>query len=283
LNDKQTSGMKSQEIQSPGSQKKAFTLIELLVVIAIIAILAAILLPVLQAAQEKAVRTQCMNNMHELGEAMAMYAQDNHDYLPWINWGSKGPPGWLYHDPLPLQWSRTLLNLKGPASWARTNQIAEGSGTLYQYVSSYKIFMCPLDGPYSANPTYVANWFSRTEQLSSYVMNGSGAFNAADMEGNNSPADNNAGLHNFITAKFTSVYSQECIDLWECDFLNAALYNDGSNIPNTEGLGGMHEIGGLVLEVCGSTSWMKTNDYNNLSIPPPAGTDNVLWWNAIKN
>lgn len=271
--------MKSQDNQSPGSQRKAFTLIELLVVIAIIAILAAILLPVLQAAQEKAVRTQCMNNMHELGVAIAMYAQDNHDFLPWINWGSKGPPGWLYHDPLPTQWSKALLNLKGPASWARTNQIAEGSGTLYQYVSSYKIYLCPMDGPYSANPTYVANWFSRTEQLSSYVMNFSGAYNASEV----GAAIANANIHNFITAKTTSVFSQECVDLWESDFLNSTLYNDGSNIPNTEGLGGMHEIGGLVLEVCGATSWMKTNDYNNLSIPPPSGANNVLWWNAIKN
>jgi prepilin-type N-terminal cleavage/methylation domain-containing protein len=271
--------MKNQESQSPVSKKKAFTLIELLVVIAIIAILAAVLLPVLQAAEEKAVRTQCMNNMHELGEAIAMYAQDNHDYLPWINWGSKGPPGWLYHDPLPTQWSVTLLNLKGPGGYTKTTVSALGSGTLYQYMQNYKPYLCPLDGPNSPNPTYRANWFSRGEQLSSYVMNFSAAYNANEVNA----AIANANIHNFITAKTTSVYSQECVDLWECDFLNASLYNDGSNIPNTEGLGGMHEVGGLVLEVCGATSWMKTNVYNSLAIPPPAGVNNVLWWNAIKN
>ena len=110
-------------------------------------------------------------------------------------------------------------------------------------------------------------------------MNFSAAYNANEV----SAAIANANIHNYITAKTTSVFIQECIDLWESDFLNSALYNDGSNIPNTEGLGGMHEIGGLVLEVCGATAWMKTNVYNNLSIPPPAGQDNVLWWNAIKN
>ena len=271
--------MKNQENQSPGSQKKAFTLIELLIVIAIIAILAAILLPVLQAAQEKAVRTQCMNNMHQMGVAMAMYAQDNHDYLPWINWGSTGPAGWCYKNPLPAQWTQPIFNLKGFNAWAKTNVIAVGTGVLYQYLQNYKVYLCPLDGPQAPNTAYRFPWFQRTEQLSSYIMNYSVAFNANEV----AAADGSAGIHNFRTAKTTSVFSQEAVDMWESDFLNYTLYNDGSNFPNTEGLGGMHEVGGLVLEICGSTSWMKTNDYNSLSIMPPAGADNVLWWNAIRN
>ncbi len=62
--------------------KAGFTLIELLVVIAIIAILASMLLPSLSKAKETSKKTKCASNLHNMGLAMLMYADDHEGYVP---------------------------------------------------------------------------------------------------------------------------------------------------------------------------------------------------------
>jgi len=172
---------------------RGFTLIELLVVIAIIAILVALLLPAVQSAREAARRSQCKNNMKQMGLALHSY-HDTYNVLPaaLMNSGRRNEaalfsgtntvmniPGWIYMLPYMDEEARyNEFDISRGSSHSSpysmpTGQIDDSVNTkLWQQPLS--VIECPSHPDAGGNSTYNANnntfYSRRNARYSSYLF-----------------------------------------------------------------------------------------------------------------
>ena len=118
--------------------RRGFTLIELLVVIAIIAILIALLLPAVQQAREAARRSQCQNNLKQIGLGLHNY-HDTHKVFPP---GVITDTGWAWGTMiLPFVDQANLYNTMAPGGimdLSNATQLANAQTVL-------NVYLCPSD------------------------------------------------------------------------------------------------------------------------------------------
>jgi prepilin-type N-terminal cleavage/methylation domain-containing protein len=139
--------------RTPLRAARGFTLIELLVVIAIIAILVALLLPAVQSAREAARRTQCRNNLKQIGLALHNYESTFGTFPPGFISRVTGPwPGGA-NDPVPEigpGWSvfaMILSQLEQPALHQRIDFNRPIADPVNQFARSTNVptYRCPSD------------------------------------------------------------------------------------------------------------------------------------------
>jgi prepilin-type N-terminal cleavage/methylation domain-containing protein len=146
-------------VRRPTRRHAGFTLIELLVVIAVIGLLVAMLVPAVQRVRESALRTQCLNNLHQVGIAIHNYESVRKRFPTAVRLPASAD------DPL------SLAKVLGPfcennaAVWQCPKDRPDGAGKTYfqKHGTSYEYYVdqvCKL--VVSVGPPPKATWVGDT-------------------------------------------------------------------------------------------------------------------------
>jgi prepilin-type N-terminal cleavage/methylation domain-containing protein/prepilin-type processing-associated H-X9-DG protein len=151
-------------VKPPARCRSAFTLIELLVVIAIIAVLLGLLLPAVQKVREAAARTQCQNNLHQMGLAVQMYYDSNKAFPP--AFAKPSNYGWAVLI-LPYLEQDTLYRAINPAA---TTLSVNANTTL-----SLAVYNCPSDPAPDNVSSYFSGYAKSNYAVSEQISDGGSA------------------------------------------------------------------------------------------------------------
>ena len=206
--------------------RSAFTLIELLVVIAIISVLIALLLPAVQAAREAARRTQCVNNLKQIGLALMNY----HD----VN-GSFPLDRCLYSSattPTPYSfsgWAAILPQLEQSPLFAAINfslPNANQAGNTTVLYTTINAFICPSESQTIPSGTGAGTNYSLSEGSNIVYSYGPTDFNKQQT---NEPTPNGPFFPNTVSriAQFTDGTSNSILT-------GERLLGDFSNLIATD-------------------------------------------------
>ncbi|MCP4507471.1 MAG: DUF1559 domain-containing protein, partial [Fuerstiella sp.] len=205
-----------------------FTLIELLVVIAIIAILIALLLPAVQQAREAARRTQCKNNLKQLGLAQHNYHDVYSMFPASIGWNQAADQRrGNFSDKvamLPFLDRASEYNLRDenqrpyePAGWFGSDNILAFGGTI-------PAFNCPSNSPQHADARH-------NTAIHSYAVN----MGVMRYEGRGRQGTHN-GIGYYVGHGVTSDSSVSFKDITDGSS-NTAAYSEFVNSPGASGTG----------------------------------------------
>lgn len=144
---------------------QGFTLIELLVVIAIIAILIALLVPAVQKVREAAARTQCSNNLRQMGLGLHNYHSSYNKFPPmgrytpsWQTNNGAEERGNLFIYMLPFIEQDPVYKMS-PGPSPRSPSIDDGAQAPFSLASkTIATYLCPADSTNEPAPTWTNGW-----------------------------------------------------------------------------------------------------------------------------